>query len=62
MSTTTPNLGLFKPSLSDIADITKLNENWDKIDAELTPINYGTDDLVAGESELKTGTIYFVYE
>jgi len=36
MSTTTTKLGLFKPDLSDPADITKLNPNWDKIDDELT--------------------------
>lgn len=25
-------------------------------------INYGTNDLIAGESELASGTFYFVYE
>lgn len=35
MSTTTTNLGLFKPELSDPADITKMNPNWDLIDTEL---------------------------
>ena len=35
MSTTTPNLGLVKPSLSDVADITTMNANWDKLDEEL---------------------------
>lgn len=35
MSTTTSNLGLYKPDLNDPADITKLNENWDKLDAVL---------------------------
>lgn len=32
MSTTTPNLGLVKPELTDVADITAMNPNWDKID------------------------------
>ena len=32
MSTTTTNLGLFKPELTDPADITQMNQNWDKID------------------------------
>lgn len=59
MSTTTPNLGLVKPALTDPADITKLNENWDKIDELIT---YGTEDLVAGTSPLETGRIYVVYE
>lgn len=35
MSTTTTNLGLLKPELSDPADITALNANWDKIDEEI---------------------------
>lgn len=35
MSTTTTNFGLVKPELTDPADITQTNENWDKIDAEL---------------------------
>lgn len=36
MSTTTEKLGLVKPELSDPADITTTNENWDKIDETLT--------------------------
>lgn len=32
MSTTTTNLGLIKPELTDAADITAMNENWDRID------------------------------
>lgn len=35
MSTTTPNLGLVKPELTDAADITAMNQNWDKIDVAL---------------------------
>lgn len=35
MSTTTTNLGLIKPELTDVADITAMNPNWDKIDTEL---------------------------
>ena len=35
MSTTTKNLGFLKPELTDAADITAYNENWDKIDSEL---------------------------
>lgn len=35
MSTTTTNYKMFKPELSDPADITKMNPNWDTIDAEL---------------------------
>lgn len=35
MSTTTTNYNLIKPELTDAADITATNENWDKIDLEL---------------------------
>lgn len=158
MSTTTTNLGLIKPDLTDPADITQMNANWDKLDTEMitrvavtkvttantnlndyknpgvyfftsqytpigipvgvngwlvvlpasttdtsfikqiwlragtvnsndymtfersyisntwgewtryitehdiTPIEYGTSDLTAGESALETGKLYFVYE
>lgn len=35
MSTQTTNYGLVKPQLTDIADITKMNPNWDTLDEEL---------------------------
>lgn len=35
MSTTTTNYGLIKPELTDAANITAFNENWDKLDREL---------------------------
>ena len=35
MSTTTDNFNLIKPDLSDAADITAMNENWDKVDERL---------------------------
>lgn len=35
MSTVTNNYNLIKPELTDPADITAFNENWDKIDAQL---------------------------
>ena len=35
MATTTKNLGLFKPDLTDAADITAMNENWEIIDEHL---------------------------
>ena len=35
MSTTTTNFKLIKPELSDAADITKFNSNWDRIDTAL---------------------------
>ena len=63
MSTRTPNLNLVKPALTDAADITAMNENWDKIDEKLaTMITYGTAELTEGSSPLETGKLYFVYE
>lgn len=41
MSTTTNNFGFIKPELSDAADITAYNENWDKLDTRLTNLNGG---------------------
>ena len=38
MSTTTTNFNLIKPALTDAADITATNPNWDKIDTELKAI------------------------
>lgn len=38
MSTTTTKHGLIKPELTDPADITQLNTNWDKIDEKLNAI------------------------
>lgn len=35
MSTTTTNYALVKPELTDAADITAMNENWDKLDTQL---------------------------
>ena len=35
MSTTTTNYGLVKPELTDAADITAMNVNWDTIDEAL---------------------------
>ncbi len=35
MSTTTTNLGLVKPELTDAADITAMNQNWDILDTTL---------------------------
>lgn len=38
MSTTTENLKLIKPELSDPANITATNKNWDKIDQFLSGV------------------------
>lgn len=39
MSTTTDKYGFIKPELTDAADITAYNDNWDKIDRELRYLN-----------------------
>lgn len=44
MSTLTPNLGLIKPELTDAADITAMNANWDKIDEALKGMS--TNEIV----------------
>lgn len=48
MSTTTTNYGLVKPELTDAADITAMNPNWDAIDETLKDIQ--------GEIKIKTYT------
>ena len=62
MSTTTTNFGLIKPELSDPADITALNENWDKIDENLkAAIESGAKSIVVEDTLLATkwgGNIY----
>lgn len=41
MSTKTKNYGFTKPTLQDAADITTMNENWDKVDSELFTATLG---------------------
>ena len=64
MSTTTNNYNFVKPELTDPADITALNENWDKIDVELlkryryigqNPITSQTNDTVSAWRGLGNG-------
>ena len=62
MAKQTSNFGFTQPDVNDFYDVKVQNENWDKLDKQLTKITHGTEDLVEGESELPTGTIYFVYE
>lgn len=50
MSTLTTNYGLVKPALTDAADITAMNPNWDKIDTELKKrVTLGADGKVPPE-------------
>lgn len=39
MSTTTTNYKLIKPELTDSADITAMNQNWDTLDTQLKELN-----------------------
>jgi len=39
----------------------ELKSKLEEIDLS-SPFTYGTEDLVAGESNLETGKVYFVYE
>lgn len=50
MSTTTPNLKLKKPALSDPANITDFNSNWDTLDSEIQALK---DDTIDGLSPNK---------
>ena len=47
MSTTTTNYGLVKPELTDAANITAMNGNWDKIDTTLkSKADLGSDGKI----------------
>ena len=50
MSTRTQNLNLFKPELTDISDITAMNENWDKIDSTFNELSDSLDNPVNAAS------------
>ena len=62
MATKTSNFEFEKPDVNDFYDIEVQNRNWDKVDQELKKVTSGTEELIEGESELLTGTFYFVYE
>lgn len=59
MSTTTTNFNFFKPELSDPADITELNNNWDRIDTELA--NAGIRIVTANSTDGVTYTATVPY-
>lgn len=49
MSTLTTNYSLIKPSLTDVADITAMNANWDTIDGMLgIAKSFQTEDITSG--------------
>jgi hypothetical protein len=47
---------------NQIGDGAVVNNGANYIDGYATTFAYGTEDLVAGESALETGKLYFVYE
>ena len=55
MSKTTENLGLTKLELTDVADITLLNENWDKLDNMMVEIEQTIDEKI-GDIDLSEVT------
>ena len=58
MSMTTTNFGLIKPELTDAADITAMNPNWDKIDTELNKrAVLGDDGKVPAEQLPEMGAV-----
>ena len=60
MSTTTNNYKLIKPALTDPADITAFNSNWDTVDSELksnaNQINNIDTNLSNVQSKITYGT------
>ena len=55
MSKTTANLGLTKLELTDVADITLLNDNWDKLDNMMVEIEQTIDEKI-GDIDLSEVT------
>ena len=51
MATKTTNYNLVKPSLTDAADITAMNGNWDAIDAQLKNLHNIMPNIIFSESE-----------
>ncbi len=62
MSTLTTNYKLVKPDLTDPADITAMNDNWDKIDANLKSLkdasDKATEDINTEVGKLQTKITY----
>lgn len=50
MSVLTQNLNLIKPELTDIADITMMNQNWDTIDSSIKELTDSLNDSLDADS------------
>ena len=57
MSTNTTNFSLVKPELTDVADITALNGNWDTIDTELNKIGGKQATITGAASSITTSNL-----
>ena len=56
MSTTTTNYRLIKPELTDVADITAMNGNWDTLDSKLKEaLDKSIDTSILDNKVNKTG-------
>lgn len=62
MSITTANFKFIKPELSDPADITELNANWDKIDEELANAGTVVVEAISTDGVSYTATVPFLTE
>lgn len=62
MSTTTTNFKFFKPELTDPADITELNENWDKVDAELASAGTRIVEAISTDGVTYTANVPYLTE
>ena len=65
MSTTTTNYGLVKPELTDAADITAMNINWDTLDTKIKELSDSAIDpttvngKVSKSGDTLTGVLVF---
>lgn len=57
MSTNTTNFSLVKPELTDVADITAINGNWDTIDTELNKIGGKQATITGAASSITTSDL-----
>lgn len=62
MSMTTANFKFIKPELSDPADITEFNQNWDKIDEELAHAGTVVVEAISTDGVSYTATVPFLTE
>jgi hypothetical protein len=62
MSTKTKNYDLYKPELSDPADVTKMNVNWDRIDEELARSGTKIVSVTSNDGITYTGELMGVSE